>query len=135
MEALIGFQFNHVGGGTKTRRPITLHMKYNGACVQPMCWLVNDDMGEVEMTLEELQVGGLLITQLVMPLFSIPPETVQTPCFRASGTTRQVPTANLHSAVYIPSIDLLLQLHPVVCCAQLSCWSVQGWSCPALEHE
>ena len=28
----MGFQFNHVGGGTKTRRrPITLHMKYNSA--------------------------------------------------------------------------------------------------------
>jgi len=29
VEALMGFQFNHVGGGTKTRRPITLHMTYN----------------------------------------------------------------------------------------------------------
>ena len=27
VEALMGFQFNHVGGGTKTRRPITLHMQ------------------------------------------------------------------------------------------------------------
>ncbi|RRT76411.1 hypothetical protein B296_00001299 [Ensete ventricosum] len=26
VEALMDFQFNHVGRGTKTRRPITLHM-------------------------------------------------------------------------------------------------------------
>ncbi|KAG2246777.1 hypothetical protein Bca52824_086405 [Brassica carinata] len=32
VEALMGFQFNHVGGGTKTRRPITLHMKYDPQC-------------------------------------------------------------------------------------------------------
>ena len=52
----MGFQFNHVGGGTKTRRPITLHMKYNAACVQPNCFLITEDYGEQEVTLEELQV-------------------------------------------------------------------------------
>lgn len=56
VEALMGFQFNHVGGGTKTRRPITLHMKYNAACVQPNCFLITEDYGEQEVTLEELQV-------------------------------------------------------------------------------
>ena len=55
VEALMGFQFNHVGGGTKTRRPITLHMKYNPACVLPQCYLVTEDFGEQEVTLEELQ--------------------------------------------------------------------------------
>ena len=55
VEALMGFQFNHVGGGTKTRRPIALHMKYNAACVQPNCFLVNDAGQDQEMTLEELQ--------------------------------------------------------------------------------
>ncbi|KAL0045566.1 hypothetical protein WJX82_010232 [Trebouxia sp. C0006] len=55
VEALMGFQFNHVGGGTKTRRPITLHMKYNAACVQPNCFLITEDYGEQEVTLEELQ--------------------------------------------------------------------------------
>jgi len=55
VEALMGFQFNHVGGGTKTRRPITLHMKYNCACVQPNCYLLTEDAGEQEVTLEELQ--------------------------------------------------------------------------------
>ncbi|KAL4857467.1 Dynamin-like protein ARC5 [Chlorella vulgaris] len=55
VEALMGFQFNHVGGGTKTRRPITLHMKYNSACVQPHCYLITDEFGEQEATLEELQ--------------------------------------------------------------------------------
>ena len=52
----MGFQFNHVGGGTKTRRPITLHMKYNSSCVQPNCFLITEDYGEQEVSLEELQV-------------------------------------------------------------------------------
>ena len=55
IEALMGFQFNHVGGGTKTRRPITLHMKFNIACEEPLCFLVNDDKFEEEKTLEEIQ--------------------------------------------------------------------------------
>ncbi|XP_020222248.1 dynamin-like protein ARC5 [Cajanus cajan] len=42
VEALMGFQFNHVGGGTKTRRPITLHMKYDPHCDSPLCHLVSD---------------------------------------------------------------------------------------------
>lgn len=52
----MGFQFNHVGGGTKTRRPITLHMKYNSACVQPVCFLLTEEFGEQEVSLEEVQV-------------------------------------------------------------------------------
>lgn len=57
VEALMGFQFNHVGGGTKTRRPIALHMKYNASCVEPACYLVseNDAEAEHEMSLPELQ--------------------------------------------------------------------------------
>ncbi|XP_048593908.1 dynamin-like protein ARC5 isoform X2 [Brassica napus] len=43
VEALMGFQFNHVGGGTKTRRPITLHMKYDPQCQFPLCHLGSDD--------------------------------------------------------------------------------------------
>ncbi|PQM38999.1 dynamin-like protein ARC5 [Prunus yedoensis var. nudiflora] len=39
VEALMGFQFNHVGGGTKTRRPITLHMKYDADAHSPLCRL------------------------------------------------------------------------------------------------
>lgn len=54
--ACAGFQFNHVGGGTKTRRPITLHMKYNSSAVQPTCFLLTEDCGEQEVSLEELQV-------------------------------------------------------------------------------
>ena len=57
----MGFQFNHVGGGTKTRRPITLHMKYNSACVQPHCYLITDEFGEQEASLEELQVRADLV--------------------------------------------------------------------------
>ncbi|KAF4384727.1 hypothetical protein F8388_004034 [Cannabis sativa] len=34
LEALMGFQFNHVGGGTKTRRPITLHMNVLQAYIE-----------------------------------------------------------------------------------------------------
>ena len=43
VEALMGFQFNHVGGGTKTRRPIAINMKYNATCVEPRCFLLRDD--------------------------------------------------------------------------------------------
>lgn len=42
VEALMGFQFNHVGGGTKTRRPITLHMKYHPHRESPLCYLLSD---------------------------------------------------------------------------------------------
>lgn len=59
VEALMGFQFNHVGGGTKTRRPITLHMKYNSACVQPVCYLLTEEFGEQEVSLEEVQVCNI----------------------------------------------------------------------------
>eukprot|EP00899_Mesostigma_viride_P005649 jgi/Mesvir1/15085/Mv14727-RA.1 len=54
VEAFIGFQFNHVGGGTKTRRPITLHMKYNPSCQEPKCFLI-DDFREERKTLQQLQ--------------------------------------------------------------------------------
>ena len=54
----MGFQFNHVGGGTKTRRPITLHMKYDAMCAEPRCYLITEDRPprEEEKSLEELQV-------------------------------------------------------------------------------
>ncbi|XP_019249956.1 PREDICTED: dynamin-like protein ARC5 isoform X2 [Nicotiana attenuata] len=58
VEALMGFQFNHVGGGTKTRRPITLHMKYNPECDSPLCHLLSDSDPSVshEKSLQEVQV-------------------------------------------------------------------------------
>ena len=57
VEALMGFQFNHVGGGTKTRRPIAINMKYNPTAVEPRCFLIKDDnLGrEEELSLGELQ--------------------------------------------------------------------------------
>ncbi|XP_057976631.1 dynamin-like protein ARC5 [Malania oleifera] len=57
VEALMGFQFNHVGGGTKTRRPITLHMKYNPDCELPFCCLLSDDDPTlaVEKSLQQIQ--------------------------------------------------------------------------------
>lgn len=58
VEALMGFQFNHVGGGTKTRRPITLHMKYDPQCHSPSCYLVSDHDPSLshQMSLPEIQV-------------------------------------------------------------------------------
>ena len=54
IEALMGFQFNHVGGGTKTRRPIALQMQYHPDREQPSCFLHTVD-GERALSLEELQ--------------------------------------------------------------------------------
>ena len=58
VEALMGFQFNHVGGGTNTRRPITLHMKYNPDCESPLCFLVSDSDPTLmeQNSLEAIQV-------------------------------------------------------------------------------
>ena len=39
VEALMGFQFNEVGGGTRTRRPIALQMHYNAACDEPAVYI------------------------------------------------------------------------------------------------
>mmetsp|Transcript_99 Transcript_99/g.131 ORF Transcript_99/g.131 Transcript_99/m.131 type:complete len:1001 (+) Transcript_99:67-3069(+) len=55
IEALMGFQFNQVGGGTKTRRPIALRMQYNPQCTQPKCFLQGEDGVERAKTLSELQ--------------------------------------------------------------------------------
>ncbi|GFP98664.1 dynamin-like protein arc5 [Phtheirospermum japonicum] len=57
VEALMGFQFNHVGGGTKTRRPITLHMKFNPDCHTPLCHLLSESDPSVpeEKSLQEIQ--------------------------------------------------------------------------------
>ncbi|KAK9929596.1 hypothetical protein M0R45_026690 [Rubus argutus] len=57
VEALMGFQFNHVGGGTKTRRPITLHMKYDPDCHSPLCRLVSDSDPALaqEKSLQDIQ--------------------------------------------------------------------------------
>lgn len=58
VEALMGFQFNHVGGGTKTRRPITLHMKYNPDAQSPLCHLISDSDPSLALpkSLHEIQV-------------------------------------------------------------------------------
>ncbi|KAL8061043.1 hypothetical protein ABFX02_02G063000 [Erythranthe guttata] len=57
VEALMGFQFNHVGGGTKTRRPITLHMKFNPDCDTPLCHLLSESDPSIpqEKSLQEIQ--------------------------------------------------------------------------------
>ncbi len=80
----MGFQFNHVGGGTKTRRPITLHMKYNSGCVQPTCYLMLEDVGEQEVSLEELQVRckQTLITECAL----------STQCVQHPGLIHKRPT-------------------------------------------
>lgn len=51
----MGFQFNHVGGGTKTRRPIALHMKYNASCTHPRCFLLDDHGVHRDVSLEDLR--------------------------------------------------------------------------------
>ncbi|KAH6757360.1 P-loop containing nucleoside triphosphate hydrolases superfamily protein [Perilla frutescens var. hirtella] len=57
VEALMGFQFNHVGGGTKTRRPITLHMKFNPDCHTPLCRLLSDSDPSIpqDKSLQQIQ--------------------------------------------------------------------------------
>ena len=55
IEALMGFQFNQVGGGTKTRRPIALRMQYNPRCSQPHCFLTTESGREEERSLAEIQ--------------------------------------------------------------------------------
>jgi len=55
IEALMGFQFNQVGGGTKTRRPVALRMQYNPRCAQPKCFLQGDDGIERPKSLQEIQ--------------------------------------------------------------------------------
>jgi hypothetical protein len=45
IEALMGFQFNQVGGGTKTRRPIALRMQYEPSAAKPRCFLTDDVTG------------------------------------------------------------------------------------------
>ncbi|KAM3255541.1 hypothetical protein ACQJBY_048651 [Aegilops geniculata] len=65
VEALMGFQFNHVGGGTKTRRPIALHLRFNPRCHSPNCRLLagsgegdaEDDAGAADpaMPLDDIQ--------------------------------------------------------------------------------
>ena len=52
IEALMGFQFNQVGGGTKTRRPVALRMQYNPKCTTPQCFLQGDDGVEVRQAEE-----------------------------------------------------------------------------------
>jgi len=56
IEALIGFQYNQVGGGTKTRRPIALRMQYNPRYSKPRCYLKDEETGEeVEKSLEDIK--------------------------------------------------------------------------------
>lgn len=55
IEALMGFQFNQVGGGTKTRRPIALRMQYNPQCEHPKCFLQCEDGVERSKSLSEIQ--------------------------------------------------------------------------------
>lgn len=52
----MGFQFNQVGGGTKTRRPIALRMQYNPRCSSPMCFLTLENGKEEPRTLQDIQV-------------------------------------------------------------------------------
>lgn len=57
----MGFQFNQVGGGTKTRRPIALRMQYNPNCHTPLCFLTLENGKEEQKTLTEIQVSFFII--------------------------------------------------------------------------
>ena len=59
IEALMGFQFNQVGGGTKTRRPIALRMQYNPNCITPLCFLTLENGKEEQRSLADIQVSKL----------------------------------------------------------------------------
>lgn len=69
VEALMGFQFNHVGGGTKTRRPVELRLRYNPDCTEtPYCRLVSDSEPgiSIPMPLADIQVRfGLVLCCLI----------------------------------------------------------------------
>ena len=54
IEALIGFQHNQVGGGTKTRQPIALRMSHYPRYSMPRCFILEDGE-EVEKSLEEIK--------------------------------------------------------------------------------
>ena len=56
IEALMGFQFNQVGGGTKTRRPIALRMQYNPACTTPLCFLTTEN-GKAPIIITDLSAS------------------------------------------------------------------------------
>ena len=51
----MGFQFNQVGGGTKTRRPVALRMQYNPNCLTPSCFLTLDNGKEEPRSLSDIQ--------------------------------------------------------------------------------
>ncbi len=51
----MGFQFNQVGGGTKTRRPIALRMQYNPNCLTPLCFLTLENGKEEQRSLADIQ--------------------------------------------------------------------------------
>jgi hypothetical protein len=55
IEALMGFQFNQVGGGTKTRRPVALRMQYNPSCASPRCFLTLENGKEEQRSLADIQ--------------------------------------------------------------------------------
>ena len=50
----MGFQFNHVGGGTKTRRPVSIEMVYEAHAEDPICSL-GTESGFQEKPLEDLK--------------------------------------------------------------------------------
>ena len=54
LESLMGFHFNDVGGGTKTRRPIALQMQYHAEREEPVVYLATPN-GERPLSLDELQ--------------------------------------------------------------------------------
>lgn len=66
VEALMGFQFNHVGGGTKTRRPVALHLRFNPRCDEPQCSLLSaagdaDEHGEAGVAARPMPLADIQV--------------------------------------------------------------------------
>ncbi len=70
LEALMGFQFNQVGGGTKTRRPVALRMQYNPDCKTPLCFLTLENGREEQKSLSDIQVRILCLIFLITLIIS-----------------------------------------------------------------
>jgi len=96
IEALMGFQFNHVGGGTKTRRPIAMQMHYHPDCELPRCYL-QTAAGEQQLSLADLQAHIETLT------FTPTPTLTPTP--------KPHPNPNAHPTLAL-SLNLTLALTP-----------------------
>jgi hypothetical protein len=147
IEALMGFQFNHVGGGTKTRRPIALQMQYRPECEEPRCYIVEGGTERqvrlpelrayIEMENSRLEAAGAFeASELIVRIdFKYCPNLniIDTPGMLTMAPTSQTsPSLPLQpdgksAALSIAVRDLILaQIAPVeriiLCVEETRCW-------------